>query len=87
MLTPLIPASAFGAPRRALLKVFVHAYDRTPITSLDVDGDERAVLGTTTSGVVCRYEAAGQTTRDATGLVNVSGPSLTVTHDDPGRVR
>jgi hypothetical protein len=83
MPVPLISAAAIAAPRRALLKLLVHAYDRVSVTTTETDGDEMPVLGVSTVGVTCRYEAAGQTLRTAEGLVLVSGPQLTVAHDDP----
>lgn len=83
MPAPLIPASAFAGPRRALLKILVHACTYTPVTTTDTDGDEVAVLGTPVPGIACRYEASGQVLRDATGRTTISGPSLTVTHDAP----
>lgn len=80
---PLISDAEAASIRQALAIVLVHLYDRTPITTTQIDGDEVSVAGATTIGVACRYEAQGTVRRDATGLVVVSGPSLTVAHDDP----
>lgn len=79
----LISAGGAAAARRALATTLVHAYDRTPITATTVDGDEVAQLGASVLGIACRYEANGQTARDASGRVTILGPSLTVLHDDP----
>lgn len=81
MTSPLIPEAAFAGARRALARTLVHLCDYTPITSTTVDGDEVAVDGVTVVDVRCRYEAQGQTIRDAGGLVTLSGPTLTVAHD------
>lgn len=79
----LISSGAAASIRRALAPTLVHLYDRTQITTTDVDGEEVADERTTVVGVDCRYEARGQVIRDATGLVTVSGPTLTVDSDDP----
>lgn len=78
----LISAGGAAAARRALAKTLVHVYDRTPMTTTNLDGDEIRVPGTATVGLACRYEAQGATVRDPSGTVTVSAPSLTVMHDD-----
>lgn len=83
MTSPLIPEAAFAGPRRALARTLVHLCDYTLITSTTVNGDEVSMPGTTIVGMRCRYEAQGQAVRDATGLIAVAGPSLTVAHDAP----